>query len=142
MWRRSLLGNDMDDKLVTTEPGQLRFTSKYIRKLIIESPYIYEKLYNPSGSIILQQYASNNANQTNYSTSIGNVFHNDLIDVSIILKEKFSKDEIRLIYDWALGLNSKQASFYYGVTGNVVRKRRQRVIQKLKKEIDGQEQDT
>lgn len=128
-----------EEKIVTTEPGSLRFTSKYIRKLIVEAPYIYARLYNPSGSIILQQSATTPSYMTNYSTSIGNSFHNDLIDVSIILHERFTKEEIRLIYDWALGLSSKQAANYYGVTGNVVRKRRQRAVNKLRKEIDGQE---
>lgn len=128
-----------EEKILTTEPGSLRFTSKYIRKLIVEAPYIYARLYNPSGSIILQQSATTPSYMTNYSTSIGNSFHNDLIDVSIILHERFTKEEIRLIYDWALGLSSKQAANYYGVTGNVVRKRRQRAVNKLRKEIDGQE---
>lgn len=126
----------MDEKVTTSEPSTLRFTSRYIRKLIIEAPYIYARLYNPSGSIVLRQ-----SSMPTYSTSIGNSFHNDLIDVSIILKEKFTKEELRLIYDWASGLNSKQAAMYYDVTDNVVRKRRQRAVNKLRKEIDGQQQD-
>ena len=131
----------MDETLVTTEPRSLRFTTKYIRKLIVEAPYIYERLYNPSGSIILHQHMMTPTYSTQYSTSIGNSFHNDLIDVSIILKERFTKEEIKVIYDWATGLNSKQAADYYGVTGNVVRKRRQRIVHKLRREIDGQEQE-
>jgi DNA-binding NarL/FixJ family response regulator len=128
-----------EEKIITMEPSSLRFTSKYIRKLIVEAQYIYARLHNPSGSIILQQSATTPSYMTNYSTSIGNSFHNDLIDVSIILKEKFSREEIRLIHEWALGLSSKQAANYYGVTGNVIRKRRQRAVKKLREEIDGQE---
>jgi DNA-binding NarL/FixJ family response regulator len=130
----------MDETIVTSEPSSLRFTTKYIRKLIVEAPYIYERLYNPSGSIILHQHMQTPSYMTQYSTSIGNSFHNDLIDVSIILKERFTKEEIKVIYDWATGLNSKQAADYYGVTGNVVRKRRQRIVHKLRREIDGYEQ--
>jgi hypothetical protein len=124
-----------EENVISAEPRALRLTSKYIRRLIVEAPYIYERLYNPSGSIILQQHMTTPSYMTNYSTSIGNSFHNDLIDVSIILKERFSKEERRLIYDWAIGLNSKQAADYYGVTGNVIRKRRQRVVKKLRSEM-------
>lgn len=130
-----------EEKVVNTEPQVLRFTSKYIRKLIVEAPYIYERLYNPSGSIILHQHATTPSYMTSYSTSIGNSFHNDLIDVSIILNKNFSQEERRLIYDWAMGLNSKQAADYYGVTGNVVRKRRQRVVKKLRSQIDEQREE-
>lgn len=127
----------MNEPVITAEPFALHFTSKYVRRLIIEAPYIYERLYNPSGSIILQQRSAND-----YSASIGNSFHNDLIDVSVILREKFTKDERRLIYDWAMGINSYQAADYYGVTGNVIRKRRQRVIQKLRERLDAKRDDT
>lgn len=120
----------------------LRFTSKYIRRLIVEAPYIYERLYNPSGSIILQRYAGSPSYLNSYSTSIGNPFHNDLIDVSVLLNERFSKEERKTIYDWAMGLNSYQAAEYYGVKGDVIRKRRQRVVDKLKKEIGDAGQDT
>lgn len=126
----------MDETRIGSDPAPLRFTSKYIRRLIIEAPYIYERLYNPSGSIILQQYAASPSYLNSYSSTIGNSYHNDLIDVSILLKERFSKEERKLIYDWAMGLNSYQAAEYYGVNGDVIRKRRQRVVAKLRKEID------
>lgn len=117
------------------ERDPLRFTSKYIRRLIVEAPYIYERLYNPSGSIILQQHAASPSYMNSYSSSIGNAFHNDVIDVFVLLNERFSNEERRVIYDWAMGLNSYQAAEYYGVKGDVIRKRRQRVVDKLRKEI-------
>lgn len=129
----TIVNHDMSSLV---EPGFVRLTSKYLRRLIVEAPYIYERLYNPSGSIILQQHQATPEYTNRYSTTIGNTFHNDLIDAAILLRTDFTREERRLLYDWAMGMNAYQAAEYYGVTGDVVRKRRSRAVSKLKKALD------
>jgi hypothetical protein len=116
-------------------------TTGYLRRLIIEAPYIRARLYNPGGSVVLQQTAATTEQQQAYSPVIGNTFHNDLIEAEQVLNEKFSKGDRDLLYEWAAGMSAQQASEYYGVKGSLVRKRRQRAVQKLHKELDGRAND-
>jgi hypothetical protein len=123
------------------EPTALRFTSAYLRRLIIEAPYIYAKVTNPGGSIVLQGTAASTESLNDYSSEIGNSYHSDLIDAAIILQERFSKDEREALYSWATGLNSKEAAALTQVKGNVIRKRRQRAVEKLARELSNEQRE-
>lgn len=115
------------------EPDAIRFTTPYLRRLIIEAPNIMEKIYNPGGSIILRGKTTEHVSE--YSSTIGSSLHNDLIDAGIILRDKFSKAEREALYTWAYGMTSEQASGYLGIRGSLVRKRRQRAVKKLRNEL-------
>lgn len=110
--------------------------TKYLRRLIIESPYIYARLTNPGGSILLMP--TSNPDQVSYGSAIGNDAHLDLIDASKTLKAEFSKGEIDDIIQWALGFTSQQAAEYNGVKGGaIIRKRRERLVTKLEARMNG-----
>lgn len=112
--------------------------TRYLRRLIIESPYIYARLTNPGGSILLMP--TSNPDQVSYGTQIGNDAHLDLIEAGATLKSDFSKGEIDQIIQWALGFTSQQAAEYNQVNGGaIMRKRRERLVAKLESRMNGAE---
>jgi hypothetical protein len=114
-----------------------------VKRLLIERRYIYAKLENPGGSVILRASdIVDHDRPTGYSTEIGNTFHLDLIDLEIELQrlvdEKHcSKKEIHAMLTWADGFTAQQAADYMHARGAVsVRKLRSRGLRKLQEQIN------
>ena len=118
------------------EPGAVKVTSRYLRRLLIESPYIYAALLNPGGSIILTGTAATTDGTTQYTSDIGSDAHLDLVEVTQYLREDFSKEEIDALWSWAEGMNSQQAAHYRDAKGGALRKRRERAVNKLEKTME------
>jgi hypothetical protein len=81
---------------------------------------------------------TSNPDQVQYGSQIGNDAHLDLIEAEQVLDSEFSKGEKDTIIQWALGFTSAQAAQYNHVkSGAVIRKKRQRVIEKLETKLNG-----
>lgn len=117
------------------EPQVVSQTARYLRRLIIESPYIRARLHNPGGSILLMP--TSDPGQVQYSGAIGNDAHLDLIEAEQVLGEDFSRGEQDTIMQWALGFTSAQAAEYSTVKPSAIRKRRERAIEKLETRLNG-----
>jgi hypothetical protein len=127
----------MDDTLGTSGPLG-GYTSDYVKRLLIERLYVYAKLYNPGGSIILRASdIVDHDRPVGYSTEIGNMFHLDLIEIqkeldSMLEAGEISKEELKALLTWADGMTSDQAANYLHSTGGVaIRKRRERALKKV-----------
>ncbi len=60
------------------------WTSRYLKRLLLERPKIRAKLENPGGSIILgATTAAHTMHGPQYSSSVGNDFHLDLIEAEV-----------------------------------------------------------
>jgi DNA-binding CsgD family transcriptional regulator len=122
-------------------------TSLYVRRLLVERVYIYAKLYNPGGSVILRNTAMvDHDRPLGYSTEIGNSFHLDLIDLQVeferlVADDGLSKKELNAMLTWADGMTSREAADYLHARGPVsVQKLRERGMRKLQDRIDDTEQ--
>lgn len=117
---------------VGADPESIHLTNHYVRRLLAEATYIYCKLYNPGGSVILTSTGLIDADRTyEYSSQIGNPFHLDLIDLQVEM-QSISKKERDALYAWAEGLTPIEAARYLHATGPVaLRKRRERGIKAL-----------
>lgn len=134
----------MDDSFSTSSLVE-GFTPAYVRRLLLERVYIYAKLYNPGGSIILRGSDSVDPDRPlGYSTEIGNTFHLDLIELEqqftqAIAEGDLTKKQVKAILTWADGMNSRDAADYMHATGPVsIQKMRQRAVRKLQERLDGQ----
>lgn len=119
------------------------YTTDYVKRLLIERRYIYAKLYNPGGSVILRASdIVDHDRPVGYSTEIGNTFHLDLIDLEtelqkLVDEKHCSKKEIQALLTWADGFTAQQAADYMHATGAVnVRKLRSRGMRKLQEQIN------
>lgn len=127
---------DLPAYTVDDEPQAVWDMTKYLRRLIIESPYIRARLNNPGGSILL--LPSSEPERLAYGTTIGNDAHLDLIEAESVMNRDFSQGERDEIKRWAQGFTSTQAAEYHGVkNGAVMRKRRERLIAKLETRMNG-----
>ena len=129
-------------RLSVDDPDAIRYTNDYIRKLLAEAVYIYAKLQNPGGSIILTSTALIDADRGyEYSSDIGNVFHLDLIELSEQMR-RLSRKERDSLWAWAIGLSPQQAAMYLQARGTVrlgpdaIRKRRQRSVNALTENLN------
>lgn len=120
-----------------------RYTTDYVRRLLVERVYIYAKLHNPGGSVILRASdIVDHDRPVGYSTEIGNTFHLDLIELEQRFQELvdeglYSKKEINALLTWADGLTSQQAADYLHARGAAsVRKLRERGVKKLHKRLE------
>jgi hypothetical protein len=112
------------------EPYAVGDLTRYLRRLIIERPYIRARLENPGGSILLMP--TSNPDQVSYGAAIGNDAHLDLIEADMVLEREFSQGERDTFEQWAAGFTSEQAADYNRVkSGPIIRKRRQRVLDKM-----------
>lgn len=121
------------------DPDELKYTNHYVRRLLAEAAYIYCKLENPGGSVILTSTGLIDADRTyEYSSQIGNPFHLDLIDLQVKMKS-LSKKERDALIAWAEGLSTADAAQYLHASGPVaIRKRRERGIHSITEEFNGQ----
>lgn len=125
----------------------LKFTTDYVRKLIVERHHIRAALTNPGGSVILTASALVDADRSEaYTSSIGSVFHHDLIETEAMLKElveskTISKDELAALMMWFDSLDSLQASQFLSAKPATVRKRQSRGLGKLVKALNGEDKE-
>lgn len=121
------------------------FASEYVRRLLVERFYIYSKLYNPGGSIILRASdIVDHDRPLGYSTEIGNNFHLDLIELEdafncLIEDGELTKKEVQSILAWARDLTPRDAAEYMHARGGdaSLRKLRSRGVQKLRQRLNG-----
>lgn len=111
------------------------YNSDYLRKLLVERPYIRARLENAGGSVILTGVAADTEALSEYSSQIGSSFHLDLIEAEMLLRELPQEQQVALA-QWAAGLTPKQAAMYTNVKGTVTRKRRQRGIETLTEKMN------
>lgn len=122
----------------------------YIRKLLVERFYVYARLFNPGGSIILRASdIVDHDRPTGYSTEIGNNFHLDLIELeqefnNLIDEGILTQKEVEAILSWSQDLTPHQAADYIHSKGNAsLRKMRSRGVTKLHERLsNGEGKDT
>lgn len=119
----------------TLTNDQTFYNSDYLRKLLIESPYIRAKLENAGGSVILAGAAADTEALNDYSSSIGSAFHLDLIEAELIFRE-LPREQQEALIAWAFGVSPKEAALYYGAKGTVMRKRRQRALESMAEKMN------
>lgn len=116
------------------------YNDDYLRRLLIEQPYIRARLTNPGGSIIMTAVsADTDTVAQDYSSQIGSSFHLDLLEAEMKFRE-LPEDQQRALLDWAAGVSSKEAASYQNVKGNVIRKRVQRGVEALTDKMNENEQ--
>lgn len=112
------------------EPVSLRWTSAYLKRLLIERHGIRASLENPGGSVITTATRKlETDSMTAYSPVIGNDFHLDLLDAESEVKTLDAVERARLLA-WCDGLSAQVAAEFASVRPGAIRKR-QRTINKL-----------
>jgi hypothetical protein len=117
------------------------YTNDYLRRLLIEAPYIKARLLNPGGSVILTGTAADTESPQEYSSQIGSGFHLDEIEMEVKFRE-LPQDQQEALVAWALGVTPKEASMYFAAKGTVLRKRRERGVTALTEKMNDGEQST
>jgi len=127
------------DEPIRAEPAALKYTSEYVRRLLLERHHIRAKLENPGGSIILTASALPDFERggIEYSSEIGNSFHLDLMEVEEQLS-LLPKGDVDVLFTYMDGMNSQQAAYYLNARGGVtIRKRWQRAMERLVGKLNG-----
>lgn len=121
------------------DPFDAYYTTEYVKRLFAEWQYIYAKLINQGGSVVLTASALVDHDRgVEYSTEIGNSFHCDLIDLAEKLK-KLSKAEVQALFAYAEGMSSDQVAPLLGAKGGVtIRKRQSRAVHKATDLMNGE----
>jgi len=105
------------------DPPVVRWTTRYLKRLLIERPAIRARLENPGGSIILM--ASEQLDQSPYTPVVGNDFHLDLIEAESLINELPLEDRLALL-DWVHSLTPAMVEEYLTARGPVKRRSIQR----------------
>lgn len=105
------------------DPPVVRWTTRYLKRLLIERSSIRARLENPGGSIILM--ATEQLTQSPYTPVVGNDFHLDLIEAEEAVNELPIGDRIAIL-DWVQGLTPAQIEEYLDTRGPVKRRSMQR----------------
>lgn len=118
------------------------YTTDYVKALLIERRYIYAKLYNHGGSVILRASdVVDHDRPVGYSSQLGNAFHLDLIWLDQLLEQllndkHITRKELEAMLTWADGLTSQQAAEYLSARGSAsVRKLRERGMRKVQEQL-------
>lgn len=111
------------------------YRNDYMRRLLIEAPYIRAKLENPGGSVIQTGVTADTEALNEYSSQIGSSFHLDLIETELHLSD-LPTDQQQALLAWAAGVSAKQAALYYSAKGTVLRKRRERGVDTLTEKMN------
>lgn len=101
----------------------VRWTTRYLKRLLMERSAIRARLENPGGSIILM--ASEQLDNNPYTPVMGNDFHLDLIEAEEVINSLPVTDRIALL-DWVHSLTPAQAEDYIRARGPVQRRSIQR----------------
>lgn len=119
------------------EPEVVKYASHYVRKLLAEREYVYARLLNQGGSIILQATAADTERGEQPSGQIGSTVHNELLDLDVAMRDLSPSEKAALI-EWGNGLTSKEASQFISARGKIkvtspeaIRQQRSRAIKKL-----------
>lgn len=120
------------------QPVSLRWTTAYLKRLLIERHGIRAALENPGGSVITSAVRKVETDSQNpYSPVIGNDFHLDLLDAESEVNTLDAIERARLLA-WCDGLSAQVAAEFASVRPGSIR-RRQRTIKKLVEEHNGGE---
>ena len=111
----------LDDLL--GDPPVVRWTTRYLKRLLIERSAIRARLENPGGSIILM--ATEQLDQSAFSPVVGNDFHLDLIEAETEVNNLPLGDRIAIL-EWVHSLTPAQMEEYLDVRGPVKRRSLQR----------------
>lgn len=132
----------MDDS-ISARDHLSGYTTEYVRRLLIERRHIYEKLYNPGGSVILRSHALvDHERPIGYSSEIGNTFHLDLIQLdtefrNAIKERELTAKQVEALLTWADGMTSQQAADYLRARGAVnIRRLRTKGTVKLRDRLN------
>jgi len=119
-------------------PASVRWTSAYLKRLIIERHRIRAKLENPGGSVIMGATSKLETDMTqDYSSVIGNTFHLDLIDAEDVLLHMDAIERKQLL-EWCDGLPSRTAAEYAGTKPTTVRKRGLKIVKQVVDRLNGE----
>lgn len=104
------------------EPQAVRWTTDYLKKLLIERHNIRAAIENPGGSIITGGAAqAADADQLpSYSSEMGNTAHLDLLEAEREVRTLEARDRMELLA-WCDGLSPKQAANWANIRGGRVR---------------------
>lgn len=97
------------------EPKSVRWTTAYLKRLLIERHAIRAKLENPGGSVIISSTRKAETEAiTEYSSVIGNDYHLDLLDAEKVVNGLPVVERSRLLL-WCDGLNPREAAEFASV---------------------------
>lgn len=116
------------------------FTTRYLRRLISERPYILAALYNHGGSIITAGVSLDLSGTIEYSSQIGNDYHLDLLEAEQVVVHDLNAQQRSALLAWALGVDDRVAAEQLHIKPGALRKRRQRGVETLQKRLDDGEQ--
>jgi hypothetical protein len=104
------------------EPDSVRWTTDYLKTLLIERHNIRAAIENPGGSIITGGVAqAADADQLpSYSSEVGNASHLDLLEAEAEAMRIDARDRIELLA-WCDGLSPKQAADYANIRGGKIK---------------------
>lgn len=101
------------------DPPIVRWTTRYLKRLLMERSAIRARLENPGGSIILM--TSEQLDNSPFSPTLGNDFHLDLIEAEEEVNRLPVADRMALL-DWVQNLTPAQMEEYIEARGPVARK--------------------
>lgn len=104
------------------EPSIVRWTTDYLKKLLIERHNIRAAIENPGGSIITGGAAqAADADQLpSYSSEVGNTFHLDLLEAETEVSRVEARERMELLA-WCDGLTPQQAAEWANIRGGRIR---------------------
>ena len=105
------------------DPPVVRWTTRYLKRLLIERSAIRARLENPGGSIILM--ATEQLDASPFTPVVGNDFHLDLIEAEEELNKLPVSDRYAIL-DWVQSLTPAQVEEYIDSRGPVKRRSVQR----------------
>lgn len=105
------------------DPPVVRWTTRYLKRLLIERSAIRARLENPGGSIILMD--TEQLEQNPFSQFMGNDFHLDLLEAEEVINELPLGDRLAIL-DWVHSLTPAMVEEYLDVRGPVKRRSIQR----------------
>ena len=120
-------------------PEALKYTNKYVRRLLMERHNIRARLENPGGSVVLTASALVDAERgEEYSCSIGSAFHLDLIEAEtqindLIGSRTITKRQAAALLSWFDGLDTLQASKFLQIEPSTIRNTRSQALNKVTK---------
>jgi DNA-directed RNA polymerase specialized sigma24 family protein len=128
----------------------VRWTTAYLKRLLIERHAIRAKLENPGGSVIVSSTRKAETEAvTEYSHVIGNDYHLDLLDAEKVVNGLPSPERVRLLL-WCDGLSPTEAAQFASVKPGSLKRAAQsmarkatldKAVEKLNEE-DGGPEDT
>ena len=109
------------------DPPVVKWTTRYLKRLLIERSSIRARLENPGGSIILMAIEQLDASP--YAPTIGNDFHLDLIEAECEVNKLPLGDRMALL-KWVHDLTPAQMQDYLQSRGRVSRRTDERKAQR------------